>query len=71
MAGDARTIQNECYSCEHRRTCPGDCHSSCAVPDPNMKGEGYGIQNGWFFYPINFDPTWKIKWCNNYKNKEA
>jgi hypothetical protein len=54
---------NECYSCKHRRNVPGDAHISCAKPDPNMTGNYHGIVNGWFWYPLVFDPTWKTKIC--------
>ena len=57
----------ECCSCKNRRNIPGDCHLSCVKPDPNMTGNPHGIRNGWFFYPFNFDPTWKEKNCANYE----
>jgi len=65
-----RSIKNECYSCEHRRSIPGDAHSQCINPDPKMIGNKNGIRNGWFNYPINFDPVWKQKECNNYETKD-
>lgn len=64
-----RTIQNECYSCKHRRTIPGDAHTQCIKPDPEMKGSTYGRRSGWFYYPINFDPVWKEKLCANYEEE--
>jgi hypothetical protein len=63
---EERTIGNECYSCQGRRSVAGDCHSQCATPDPEMDGEPHGKKSGWFFYPFNFDPCWKTEWCNNY-----
>ncbi len=60
-----------CYNCVHRKTIPGDCHTRCAKPDPDMTGDDHGIKNGWFCYPINFDPIWKTKDCVNFKNKDA
>ena len=64
---EKRNKMNECYSCVHRRTIPGDAHSRCVKPDPKMKGDPYGIRSGWFFYPINYDPVWKIKDCSNFE----
>jgi len=61
---------NECYSCTYKRNVPGDAHISCVNPDPSMTGNPHGIANGWFLYPIVFDPCWKEKNCNNYKAKE-
>ena len=61
-----RTMMSECYSCEHRMTIPWDCHTQCANPDPDMTGSEHGIKNGWFLYPLNFDPIWKTSDCKNY-----
>jgi hypothetical protein len=56
-----------CYKCTFKRDVPGDCHISCSNPDKGMKGNKHGIKNGWFFYPILFDPIWMEKECMNYK----
>ena len=63
------TNKPDCYKCEFRRAIPGDCHSQCTNPDPEMTGNTHGISNGWFFYPFNFDPIWKTKECDNFKEK--
>lgn len=60
-------IYNECYFCQHLREVPGDAHIQCAKPDKNMRGDKHGIQQGWFFYPLLFDPTWKLDWCKNFE----
>lgn len=62
--------ETDCYKCIYRRTIPGNCHTQCANPDPKMTGNAHGIKNGWFWYPLNFDPIWKTKKCDNYKAKE-
>lgn len=36
----------------------------------NIKAELHGIKNGWFFWPVNFDPVWLIS-CNGFTPKEA
>ncbi len=59
-----------CYSCEFKRSIPGDAHIQCDNPDPEMTGNPHGIRNGWFFYPFNFDPIWMAKKCANYKQAE-
>ena len=58
--------KSNCYECTHRREIPGDAHSQCTNPDPTMKGNEYGIRQGWFFYPYNYDPVWMTKECNNF-----
>ena len=62
-----RTMHNECYACSKRREVPGNCHILCAKPDAKMKGHPHGISNGWFIYPMLFDPTWKTRMCANFK----
>ena len=65
-----RDIHKECYSCKFRNSVPGSVHSHCANPDPFMEGDEYGIEKGWFIYPLNFDPTWKLKQCSMYIPKK-
>jgi len=57
-----------CWTCVNRRNIPGNCHISCAKPDPKMTANEHGIQNGWFYYPFNFDPVWMTKDCSNYES---
>lgn len=61
------TIISECWSCKYRQDVPGNCHISCGKPDIDMVGNQHGIESGWFFYPILFDPVWKEKGCDNYE----
>ena len=35
----------------------------------NIKAELHGVMNGWFFWPVNFDPVWLIN-CNGFTPKE-
>lgn len=64
------SMRDECYSCESKRSVPGNCHIMCANPDPEMQGDPHGKKNGWFIYPLLFDPVWKQKDCSNYKAKD-
>lgn len=66
-----RNMRNECYHCKNRREVPGNAHIRCNNPDPNMRGDSHGIRNGWFMYPLLFDPVWKERSCNNYEHDEA
>lgn len=63
---DERTMMNECYTCKHKENVPGNCHIKCVKPDANMTGNEHGIKEGWFMYPLLFDPVWKTKECDNY-----
>lgn len=64
-----RDKMTECYNCLYMRSIPGDAHIECVNPDVDMRGNKHGIQNGWFLYPLNFDPVWKLKLCNNFHDK--
>lgn len=60
---------NQCYECKHRRDVPGSCHSGCANVEADVVGDAHGIKNGWFFWPINFDPVW-LQNCTGFEKKE-
>lgn len=36
----------------------------------NIKADQHGIRNGWFFWPINYDPVWLTN-CDGFTPKEA
>lgn len=59
-----------CYNCIYMREVPGNAHIRCVNPDPNMRGDKYGISNGWFIYPSLFDPILGTKKCVNFERKE-
>lgn len=67
----AMNIMKECWKCKHRRPVPGNAHIRCANPDPQMTGDPWGIQNGWFFYPQCFDPVWKTRLCNHFEEEKS
>lgn len=62
-------IKTNCYLCKHRRALPFSARTRCTKPDPEMKGHPDGIGGGWFNYPSNFDPVWRIRECNNFEAK--
>jgi len=55
-----------CYVCAYRRSIPGDAHSTCKNYEANVQGNAHGKRMGWFFWPINFDPTW-LESCDGFK----
>jgi len=36
-----------------------------AMEKLEIKGDRYGMKNGWFMWPANFDPTW-LENCNGF-----
>ena len=64
-----------CYQCKHRRTIPGDAHTQCAFQwNPKKQaipeGSPRGIENGWWYFPFNFDPIWMIGECGEFDAKD-
>ena len=71
MSGiDKRTFRTECWECKHQREVIGSAHIACAKPSLTImkSGDPHGIKRGWFFYPLNFDPTWKTQYCENFES---
>ena len=66
-----------CYKCKYRRRIPGDAHSKCSHPDAdikenklNIEANYHGIRNGWFYWPLNFDPVW-LENCDGFEKRES
>jgi len=61
-------MKPNCYDCKHRRSITWDAHSSCANIGAKVRGAAHGIKQGWFLWPINFDPVW-LESCDGFKHK--
>ena len=61
--------QPNCYECAHRREVPGSAHSRCNNHGAKVTGHPVGIKGGWFFWPVNFDPTWLVT-CDGFSTSE-
>lgn len=35
----------------------------------NIKAHPHGVRNGWFMWPVNFDPVWLLN-CDGFQEKE-
>lgn len=62
-------LETDCYECKHRRSIPGNAHIQCVNPDPLMQANRIAVRNGWFFYPLNFDPVWRQAECANFEQE--
>ena len=40
--------------------------TGCYAP-MNVVGNPHGIANGWFQWPVNFDPIWMTSQCNAFE----
>ncbi len=69
MSEPNEQLRPQCYDCKHRANIPGDAHSECTNPDPEMRGNPHGVKRGWWNYPYNFDPTWNATICKNKESK--
>lgn len=68
-----RDMRTECWDCKHKRDNSWTNHIACANPSIEVlrNGNAHGKKNGWFFYPLNFDPVWKDTFCPNYESAES
>lgn len=56
-----------CHECAHARSHNFTHHILCASPDTEMVGSQHGVERGWFMYPFEFDPVWRLSECRNFK----
>lgn len=66
-------IPGDCHSkCQHPAIgsdAEGLMMSMGLVPNRlGIRGNAHGIRNGWFCWPINFDPVW-LESCNGFEQK--
>lgn len=57
-----RNIPGDCHSSCAHPDAMGDLKNAInnrgSQSKLQVRGSAHGIQNGWFFWPINFDPIW-------------
>lgn len=63
-----------CYECAYRGECPGSAHIRCKFDWSKSKlnqpeGNPHGIRNGWWKFPLNYDPVWMQGQCKAYSKK--
>jgi len=58
----------DCHKCVHKLDNPGTCHIRCNNHQAIVNGHPHGIRNGWFNWPLNFDPVWLID-CTGFSDK--
>lgn len=63
----AKPTKPNCYECVHRLEIPGNCHSRCNNHAAKVSAVGHGVANGWFRWPLNFDPTWLLT-CDGFSS---
>lgn len=85
-SGSESAKKPNCYRCKHRRGLTYSCHSSCEHPLMSGKarvlalatginplgvtGSEHGLKNGWFFWPLDFDPVW-LETCDGFDEIES
>jgi len=62
-------MKPDCYKCKYIGEVAGSAHSKCGNYKASVKGDPYGIKSGWFFWPLNFDPTW-LEECDGFEEEE-
>lgn len=60
---------SDCFKCVYHLNIPHNAHISCRYNwlkqrnfAPPIASE-HGIEKGWYFFPLNFDPIWQQEDC--------
>jgi hypothetical protein len=64
-----------CFTCKHCRTYKDDAHVACSkawhpYKDKMPNLDLFGVENGWCFFPVNYDPIWIGK-CEGHEPGES
>ena len=60
-------MKPDCYKCVHRLLVPGDAYSRCNNHDAKVTCDPHGFNNGWFIWPVSFDPAWLLT-CDGFSD---
>jgi len=60
--------KSQCWRCAYKAAVPGSCHIRCVYNWAKSehrppRGKEYGIDSGWYYFPLNYDPVWMIDGC--------
>jgi len=66
---------SNCHSCAYKQNVPGDAHIACSfnhkkAGTPVPRGNQHGINNGWYMFPVNYDPNWMVDECLHYSEEK-
>lgn len=67
-------MKNKCQTCAYRGSIPGNAHIKCTFAFSKSEhefpsGNPHGVRNGWYEFPICFDPVWMIEECQAYSEE--
>ncbi len=65
--------KNTCFNCAYRTDIPGDAHIGCSFAwekseNKPPKANEAGVKNGWYMFPLNFDPVWQEEPCKEHSD---
>lgn len=68
MPSEENNTRGQCHGCAYRSKVPGDAHSTCNFDfrKAGLKmpaGDPNGVRNGWYMFPVNYDPNWMVEAC--------
>ena len=60
-----------CRECQHHRTSGEFGQIGCANPPNEMCCGKHATEQGWFHFPLMFDPIWGMSNCPNFTEGEG
>ena len=70
---ETKQCQTECLDCIHKKAPGNKMHKGnigCDKPSISVRGEQWGVMNGFFEYPDNFNPVYKKTDCLNVETEQ-
>ena len=63
--------KKNCWTCGYVGSVPGSAHARCKFDWEKAKkrmpeGSVHGIRNGWWAFPLNYDPVWMVGECQEW-----
>lgn len=66
--------KKSCYNCVYKGSVAGSAHISCGynftkAGKPFPEGDEHGVKNGWYIFPVCYDPVWMIDKCEGFSTE--
>jgi hypothetical protein len=65
---------SKCHQCAYKSNVPGNTHIQCrynwSKSEYNPpKANPHGVKNGWYTFPLEFDPIWQKEDCKAFNSE--
>jgi len=68
MQENQEKMSNMCHECINKKKLPGSLQIACECLTAQVFGDEHGIKEGYFDWPVSFDPFW-LDYCDSFVEK--